>query len=167
MSIRARLILSFLVLLGLLFAVAAVSLQRLDGLTAKTQEIVDYQVRRVLLAQRINQHAQAAAISLLNLLQTAERDDRVPLYAAIDEAIAASDKAVSDLGNTMLSPDMQADIERVTDLRKRYGHLLQETVEMIEIEGQLLARRHFDDETQRVLNRLLLERWLWRDTCSR
>lgn len=157
LSIRARLNFSFMVLLGLLLAVAAVSLQRLEGLTSKTQEIVDYQVRRVLLAQRFNQQAQAAAISLLNLLQTVERDKRVPLYAAMDEAIAASDKAVSDLGQTRLTPDVQADIQRVTDLRQRYGNLLQETVEMIEIEGAQPARRHFDDRTRKVLNTLLIE----------
>jgi hypothetical protein len=43
----------------------------------------------------INQHAQAEAIILLNLLQTTARDDRVKLYAALDEEIAASGKAVS------------------------------------------------------------------------
>ena len=100
LSIRARLILAFAVLLGLLFAVAAVSLQRLDGLTASTQEIVNVQARRALLAQRINQHAQAEAIILLNLLQTTARDDRVKLYAALDEETAASGKAVSDLDMT-------------------------------------------------------------------
>lgn len=157
MSIRARLLLSFLVLLGLLFAVAALSLQRLEGLTTKTQEIVDYQVRRVFLAQRFNQHAQAAAINLLNLLQTAERDNRVPLYAAMDEEIAAADQAVSDLGNTMLAPDLQADIERVAEVRGRYGNLLQDTVELIEIEGHRQARQHFENRTQRVLNTLLFE----------
>lgn len=157
MSIRSRLSLSFSALLGLLLVVAAVSLHRLDGLTATTQEIVDYQVRRVVLAQRVNQHAQGAAISLLNLLQTADREKRVPLYAAMDAEIATSDRAVSDLGETMITPDVQADIERVTDLRKRYGELFQETVEMIELEGPTKARANFEDKTQKVLNTLLFE----------
>ena len=153
MSIRARLILAFSVLLALLLAVAAVSLQRLEGLTATTQDIVNYQARRVFLAQRINQHAQAAAISLLKLLQTPQRDERVPLYALMDEDIAASGAAVSDLAKTMLASDVQADIERVMDLRERYGVLLQETVELIEVESPAKARVHFEDRTQKVLNR--------------
>lgn len=149
--------LAFAVLLGLLFAVAAVSLQRLEGLTAKTQEIVDYQARRVFLAQRVNQHALAASISLLKLLQTPERDKRVPLYAAMDADIAASDQAASELGDTMLSADVQADIAHVTDLRMRYGELFQETVEILELEGPDKARGHFEDRTQKVLNTLLFE----------
>jgi len=157
MSIRARLILAFAVLLGLLFAVAAVSLQRLDGLTASTQEIVNYQARRALLAQRLNQHAQAEANILLNLLQTPARDDRVRLYAALDEEIAASGQAVVDLDKTMLSTDVQHEIDRLADLRQRFGVLLQETVELIEVEGASKARRYFEDHAQRVLNTLLVD----------
>lgn len=156
-SIRSRLILSFLVLLGLLLTVAAVSMQRLEGLTTTTQGIVNVRVRQAFLAQRFNQHAQAAAISLLNLLQTGERDKRVPLYAAMDEAMAESDTAASDLARTGLTPTFRADVERVADLRRGYANFLQETVEMIEIEGQALARRHFEDTTQKVLKTLLLE----------
>ena len=94
---------------------------------------------------------------MLNLLQTAERDDRVPLYAAMDHAIAAYDMAVADLEETRVTPNLQADIERVTGLRLRYGDALQETVEMIEIEGQAPARRHFKDKTQKALKALLSE----------
>lgn len=157
LSIRARLILAFAVLLGLLLAVAVVSLQRLDSLTASTQEIVNVQARRALLAQRINQHAQAEAIILLNLLQTTARDDRVRLYAALDEEIAASGKAVSDLDMTMLSADVQQEIDHVSDLRQRYAVLLQETVELIEIEGTSKARLYFEDRTHKVLNTLLFD----------
>lgn len=157
MSIRTRLILAFSVLLALLFAVAAVSLQRLDALTATTQDIVHVQARRAELAQRINQHAQAEAIILLNLLQTTVRDERVKLYAALDEEIAASGKAVSDLDKTMLSPQVQGEIDHVSDLRQRYSVLLQETVELIEIEGTVKARAYFEDRTNKVLHTLLFD----------
>ncbi|MDO9143165.1 MAG: EAL domain-containing protein [Rhodoferax sp.] len=156
-SIRARLILAFSVLLGLLLAVAAVSLQRLEVLTATTQEIVNYQARRVFMAQSMNLHAQAAAIDLLKLLQTPERDQRVPLYAAMDEEMAASAKAVHDLAQTGLAADLQSYIGQVTDLQQRYATLLQETVELLEIEGPTKARTHFEDRTHKVLNTLLFE----------
>ncbi|MDP2440072.1 bifunctional diguanylate cyclase/phosphodiesterase [Rhodoferax sp.] len=156
-SIRARLILAFSVLLGLLFAVAALSLQRLEGLTATTQEIVNYQARRVFIAQSMNQHAQSAAMNLIRLLHTAERDNRVPLYLAMDEEMAASGKAAKALAQTGLAPDSQTAIEQVTDLQQRYAGLLQETVELIELESPARARIHFEDRTQKVLNTLLFE----------
>ena len=157
LSIRSRLTVAFAFLLGLLFAVAAVSLQRIDGLTATTQEIVNDHARRALLAQRINQHAQAEAIILLNLLQTSARDDRVQLYAALDEEIAASGKAVNDLDMTMLSAEVKAEIDHVSDLRQRYSVLLQETVELIELQGTSKARVYFEDRTHKVLNTLLFD----------
>ncbi|MCM2306659.1 MAG: EAL domain-containing protein [Sulfuritalea sp.] len=156
-SISARLIIGFAVLLGLLFAVAAVPLQRLEDLTARTRDIVDRQAQLVILSQRANQHAQAAAIGLLNLMQTAERDARVPQYAAMDAELAAADMAVAGLEKAMLSPAVRTDIERIADLRQRYGDLFQQTVELIEIEGTAAARRHFEDRTQKVLNTLLFE----------
>jgi diguanylate cyclase (GGDEF)-like protein len=156
-SIRARLVIGFAVLLGLLFAVAAVPLQRLEDLTARTRDIVDRQARLVILSQRANQHAQAAAIGLLNLMQTPEREARVPQYAAMDAEIAAADVAVAGLEMALPTPAMRADIERITDLRQRYGELFQQTVELIEIEGIAAARRHFEDRTQKVLKTLLFE----------
>jgi len=135
-SIRARLILAFSVLLILLLAVAALSLLRLDGFTATTQEIVNFQVRRVFITQRMNLHAQAAAM---------------------DEEMAASSKAVNDLGQTGVALNVQADIDHVTRLQRRCTILLQETVELIEIEGPAKARDYFEDRTHRVLNTLLFE----------
>ena len=156
-SIRARLALGFAVLLGLLFAVAAVPLQRLEDLTARTRDIVDRQAQLAILSQRANQHAQAAAIGLLNLMQTAQREARVPQYAAMDAELAAADSAVAGLEMAMLTPTLRGDLERIGDLRRRYGDLFQTTVELIEIEGSVAARRHFEDRTQKVLNTLLFE----------
>lgn len=156
-SIRARLVLGFAVLLGLLFTVAAVPLQRLEDLTARTRDIVDRHAQLVIHSQRANQHAQAAAIDLLNLMQTAERERRVPLYAAMDAEIAAGDAALAELDKASPAPLLRTSIERISDLRKRYADLLQATVELIEIEGNVAARQHFEDRTQKVLNTLLFE----------
>lgn len=157
MSIRVRLFLAFFFLLALLFAVAAVSLRQLQTLTVTTQDIVNVQARRALLAQRINQHSQAEAIILLNLLQTTVRDERVKLYAALDEEIAASAKAVTDLDLSMVNAEVQGEIDYISDLRQRYGVLLQETVELLEIEGPVKARAYFEDRTHKVLRTLLFD----------
>lgn len=157
MSIRARLAMAFALLLGLMVAVAAVTLGRLDDLTAKARELVDHQARRVVLAQQVNQHAQAAAIGLLKLLQTPRRDDRVPLYAAMDASLAASDRAVRELGDGLLATTEKPAMARVAEMRQRYGELFQTTVEMIEIDGAAAARMHFESRTGKVLNTLLFE----------
>jgi len=48
---------------------------------------------------------------------------------------------VSEIGKTMITPEMQADVARVMALRKSYCDLFQETVELIELEGRLPPAR--------------------------
>ena len=157
LSIRARLFVSYSVLLLLLLSVAAVSLQRLDTLTATTHTLVDYHGKRVFLTQIVNQHAQAAANRLLTLLQTPERDKRVPLYTAMDAEIAAVDATLSELTMMSISPDAKAALDRVIACREKYGERFQSSVEMLELRGPLAARIHFENETQDSLEKLLIE----------
>lgn len=154
-SIRSRLVLAFAVMLALLLAVSAVALHRFGTLTASMHEFVDHQARIAFLAQRANQHAQSAALNLLRLLQTPDREQRVPLYAAMDAALADSDAALGGLERAGLMGDGDADILELIKLRARYGESFQETVELIEIEGLAPARRHFDEKTDTLLKRLL------------
>lgn len=157
MSIRMRLILAFAVLLVLLLAVASVALHRFGALTAAMHEFVDHQARLTFLAQRANQHAQEAALQLLRLLQTPERERRVPLYASMDAALAASDAAIGGLERADIPDGDKNAIRNVVEMRRLYGESFQETVELIEIEGLTAARRHFDDKTDVLLNALLRE----------
>lgn len=156
-SIRTRLALAFSLVLGLLLAVAAVALHRADAFSASMSEFVDHRARLALLAQRANQHAQDAAIQLLRLLQTPDRERRVPLYAAMDEAIAASDAAVGGIERASAAMAMHAELDRLVALRQRYGELFQETVELIELEGLVAARAHFETRTEAALHALLGE----------
>ena len=79
LRIGTRLAAAFIVLLLLLFTVAASSLSRLSKLASSTENIVEIQVQRAFLAQESSQHAQLAANTLLKLLQTSERQRRSPL----------------------------------------------------------------------------------------
>lgn len=156
-SIRTRLILAFSVMLGLLLIVAVLVLQRFDALTVSMHEFVDHKARLAFLAQRANQHAQDAAIQLLRLLQTPDRERRVPLYATMDTAMAASDAAIGGLERAAAMMGARSDIGRVIELRRHYGELFQETVELIEIEGLPPARVHFETRTDPTLKDLLGE----------
>ena len=135
MRIGSRLAVSFSVLLGLLFSVAAVSLFRFEELASVTQSIVDVQVQRVFLAHEANQHAQSAANCLLKLLQTTARERRVALYAEMDAELAAADEAVAKLGNTLQSIEDRNQLERLNGLRSTYDERFRETVELIELSG--------------------------------
>lgn len=142
-------------MLILLLAVSSLALHRFNTLTAGISQFVDQQARIVFLAQRANQHAQSTALHLLRLLQTPERDKRVPLYAAMDAALADSDAAIGGLERVGLMGMDDQDIRRLVDLRQRYGESFQGTVELIEIEGLASARRHFDEKTDILLKALL------------
>ncbi len=161
MRIGSRLAISFSVLLGLLFVVASVSLSRLSDLTTVTQTIVDVQSRRVILANKANQHAQAAANRLLQLLQTNEQERRIPLYAAMDAEIAALDAAVTEIGEKLLMKEgrgpLGMQLEQLNILRNKYEELFHVTVETIELGGHDHARDHFDTHTQSALDALLKE----------
>lgn len=154
-SIRARLLMAFALMLALLLAVSSVALHRFNALTAGIHQFVDQQARIAFLAQRANQHAQNAALQLLRILQTAERERRVPLYAAMDTALADSDAALGGLERSDLMHGGDRDIRNLVELRRRYGEAFQETVELIEIEGLPQARRHFDEKTDLLLKTLL------------
>lgn len=156
LRIGPRLALSFSLMLGLLFAVAAVSLVRLEGLAQVTQTIVEVQAKRVFVAYEANHHAQMAANCLLKLLQTTERERRVVLYGEMDAELAASDQAVADLGKT-LSAAERSQVDRLNTLRATYDGQFRETVELIELGGPAKAREHFENQTQIALSALLKE----------
>jgi diguanylate cyclase (GGDEF)-like protein len=156
-SIRSRLILAFSALLGLLLVLSVMASYRLETLGASMHKFVDQPARLALLAERANQHSQYAAIQLLRLLQTPERDRRIPLYAQMDAAMTASDAAIAGLTQADNRADPQAHIAQVTELRRRYGALFQKTVELIEIEGLTQARAHFERHTDAALKALLDE----------
>lgn len=155
LSIRGRLLLAFTLMLVLLLAVSSVALQRFNTLTTGIHQFVDQQARIAFLAQRANQHAQSAALHLLRLLQTPNREIRVPLYAAMDAALADSDAAIGGLERAGLMDGGGDDIRHLVELRQRYGESFQETVELIEIEGLPKARLHFDEKTDVLLKALL------------
>ncbi len=163
LRIGSRLAISFSALLILLLLVAMISLIHFGKLTAVTQTIVDVQAQRVSLASSANQSAQSAANHLLQLLQTTEREQRIPLYTRMDLEISALDKAIADIGAiagkdmTMQAAAEAAQLAYLNTQRERYDELFRTTVETLELEGAAMAREHFQTETLSALNALLDE----------
>lgn len=154
-SIRSRLIVAFSTLLVLLGLVAGIALQHIETLTFGMRSFVDQQARVALLAQEANQQAQQAAIQLLRLLQTPDKANRIPLYRAMDVAMAASVSAIDQLEKHDRQSLDRADIARLIALREEYAKSIQITVELIEIDSAGAALAHFGSSTEGDLNRLL------------
>ena len=154
-SIRFRLMAAITLLLVMLAMVVGLSFQGFQSLTRSANELVDRQVRLALLANRANQHAQTAANHLLRLLLTAERDARVPLYAAMDDALNAADQALLQLTSVSLKPANDGKTVDLRRLRDHYGEVFQETVEQIELGGPMSAKAHFEATTEPALKMLL------------
>lgn len=142
-------------LLIMLAIVAGLSFHGFQSLTSIANDLVDRQVRLAFLANRANQHAQTAANHLLRLLLTPERDARVPLYAAMDDALRAADQALLQLQSSSMKQQAGGKMLDLKRLRDRYGESFQETVEQIELSGPMSAKAHFEATTEPALKALL------------
>ena len=154
-SIRTRLALAVALLLALLVVVATISFNGFQALSHSAHDLVDRKARHSFLADRANQHAQAAANHLLRLLLTEQRDMRVPLYAVMDEELRAADQTLIQLESAAAEQSMAGNVGDIRRLRNRYGDLFQETVEQIELAGPKSAKRHFEAQTEPALKSLL------------
>ena len=155
-SIRARLALTIGLLLVVMLILATLSFRGFQSLSDSTRQLVDQQSRHAFLANRANQHSQTAARHLLRLLLTTERDARVPLYAAMDEALGISDQALLQLENAAKASALVGDVAEVRQLRNTYGDSFQMTVELIELPGPRSAQGHFETHTEPALKALLV-----------
>ncbi|MBK6636781.1 MAG: EAL domain-containing protein [Rhodocyclaceae bacterium] len=154
-SIRTRLAIAIGVLLLALFILATLSFRGFQALSDSTRELVDQQSLHAFLANRTNQHSQTAARHLLRLLLTTEREARVPLYAAMDEALAIGDQALMQLENAAREENLAGDLAEVRRLRTVFGDSFQATVELIELSGPRSAQGHFEAQTEPALKALL------------
>ncbi len=157
MKIGHRLTLAFALILVLLAIVASFALIQFSHMSSVTQSIVDDQMRRVILAGDANAHAQATARRLLELLQTNEPADRIPLYKEMDDARNALDHTADVLAENLTAPEYMTQWATFREKFKRYRDDLQDTVEKIEIESIPAARVHFDSTTRKALDELLNE----------
>lgn len=155
MKIRARLTLSYAVLLGFLAAVMAVAATKLDRVATTTQLLVEEDARRTELAQAINLHAESAAGRLLLLFILEDREQRVVIYKEIDQHNARIDQALETLHPLMQQSDMRSEFEQLLVLRKAFEAPFTATVEALETSERAIATRLMAGETRQALRDLL------------
>ncbi|NVK03082.1 MAG: hypothetical protein HWE12_16205, partial [Oceanospirillaceae bacterium] len=150
-SLRVRLVMAFFALVAVMSLSTYLSMSFSQSASTEMRLMVEDQTRRALLAQRAAKRVQFATIQLLTLLQTPDREDRVPLYRTMDQALLSADAAARTLSKELNT----SQIQRLLELRERYGETFQATVEEIEFNGLEAAQAHFVNNTQPVLNDLL------------
>ncbi|MCX7176173.1 MAG: methyl-accepting chemotaxis protein [Proteobacteria bacterium] len=155
LRIGTRLTVAFTLLLLMLIAVAAFALAQMERQSSVTRVIVDEQSQRVSLAEELQHHAQGAALPLLQLLVTQDRDQRIPLYKQMDDANNAADDALAKLIKASPSAEDKRLLDALAAQRGSYRDLFRETVEQIELGGPQGAREHFAGKTQPALMQLL------------
>lgn len=151
--LRTRLSLAFLTLVIVISSSTYLSVNFSETVSREMRSLVEDQTRRALLAQRAAKRIQIATVQLLTLLQTESRDDRIPLYRTMDEALRGADAAFRTLSKELNTPA----VNRFIELRNMYADRFQATVEEIEFNGLVAARLHFATNTQPVLNQLVEE----------
>lgn len=154
-SIRARLISAISLLLALLIVVSALSYRGFQTISSSAHDLVDRKARLAFLSDRSNQNAQTAASILLRLLLTGEREERVALYTAMDEAMNANGQALRQIEAASAEYEDPAKVLELSRLRQKYSELFQETVEQIELGGPMSALGHFKTHTDPALRALL------------
>lgn len=154
-SIRTRLIWSIALLLALLTIVAALSYRGFQSISASAHDLVDRKARLAFLSDRANQNAQTAASILLRLLLTTDREERVNLYASMDQALNANEQALRQIEAASDEYEDPSKVRDLGQLKQRYGELFQETVEQIELDGPMSALGHFKTQTEPALKALL------------
>ncbi|HLA36666.1 MAG TPA: methyl-accepting chemotaxis protein [Rhodocyclaceae bacterium] len=155
LRIGARLAAAFTLVLLFLLAVAAFALVQMEQQSAVTRVIVDEQSLRVSLDEALQRDAQSAAVSLLQLLLTPDREKRIPLYKHMDEANDHADQVLAQLVELTPSAEDKRILDRLAALRSAYRDAFRDTVEQIEIGGAQAAQEHFAAKTRPALMELL------------
>ena len=153
-KIAPRLGLSFAIILALLIVIAGVALLRLNSLSVSSAKFVDEDVARVVNASAITIQAQAAALNLLQILATPERNKRISLYKIMDDHNAALDTILQDFKRDSLTANRHL-LARLSAKREAYKQAFLETVDLVELDGEE-AIRQFNSQTQPALKALLM-----------
>ncbi len=151
--IGTRLGLSFGIIVIFLIIITSIAISSLKSQTQTTRDFINADVAQLELAHAINAEAQAAALKLLQILSTIERDDRIPLYKEMD----AHNATLNQLFIKFTKENSgEVDIEHIIKDRNEYEIAFQETVEYVEYNREI-AFDNYLESTHPKLNKLLLE----------
>ncbi|WP_086933527.1 methyl-accepting chemotaxis protein [Agarilytica rhodophyticola] len=150
--IGTRLGLSFATVLVLLVMIVFVATSRISTLNSTNERLVNQELADLAAASAINMEAGAAALKLLIILATSEREARIPVYKKMDQHNNNVDVLIDKLQSNQ-GVD-QTKLEQLKNSQKKYRSSLQESVELLELDTES-ALEHFSDETSPALEKFL------------
>jgi len=151
--IGLRLGASFLVILLLLVGISMVALIRMKEQALASERIINHDVNRVIQTNIIKSQAQKAALTLLQILPTPERSDRIALYKVMDNINKQLDETLVKVTDSY-GQALPSQLTELISLRQIYSDNFLETVEYVEADTEL-AIEHYNDETKPALEALL------------
>ena len=152
LKIGLRLAVCFSIILVLLIIISAVALSRISSMSNASQRFINEDVKQVQLSSEINIQARAAAMGLLQILLTTERENRIPLYKAMDISNASLGELIDSINGDILD---KVKLDEIQIARTEYNKSLIETVEYLEFSAER-AFSHFNKNTSQKLDTLLM-----------
>ena len=152
-KIGARLGLSFSVLLVFLVIIAGLALVRMIDFSDATRKFVDEDVSRVMNASDVTIQAQAAALNLLQILSTSEREKRIGLYKTMDNHNKVLDGILEDFKSDEFSGREDL-LPILVEKRMAYKKAFLDTVDLVELDPKD-AIEQYNKDTEPALAALL------------
>ncbi|UTH75943.1 methyl-accepting chemotaxis protein [Chromobacterium sp. IIBBL 290-4] len=154
-KVGPRLALSFTLLLAILLGICASVWTGLDSIERSTQAIVNDDASKQQAAAGLDRHAQNAALLLLQIIATPERNQRVPLFAAMDEANRRADATFQQLKALPWPAEQAGKLQALAQLRAAYSKAFLETVDLVEANDPAALAKQFGSDTRPALQALL------------
>ncbi|WP_083341079.1 methyl-accepting chemotaxis protein [Chromobacterium amazonense] len=154
-KVGPRLAVSFMVLLAFLLAIAASVWGGLARIEQSTRVIVSEDASKQQAAADLDRYSQSAALLLLQIVSTPEQSQRVPLYAAMDDANRKSKDALQRLQALPWSAEQAGALQKLADLRAAYAKAFGDTVDLVEANDPTALAKQYGNQTRPALQALL------------
>ncbi|MBX9296218.1 methyl-accepting chemotaxis protein [Chromobacterium vaccinii] len=154
-KVGPRLAVSFMVLLAFLLAIAASVWGGLARIEQATRVIVSEDASKQQAAADLDRYSQSAALLLLQIVSTPEQAQRVPLYAAMDDANRKSNDVLQRLKALPWSAEQTGALQKLADLRAAYVKAFGNTVDLVEANDPAALAKQYGSQTRPALQALL------------
>ncbi len=158
LSLKIRLASSFVIILTLLILISLMAIEQFNRSSSIQTRLANTDIPNVLLTHAISEKAEAAALELLQILLTTDRDQRIPLYKRMDQYNADINKIVENIKARLTdeSNALSTDLQALEQARLDYHQAMIETVEMVEFDPET-ALEIYAQKTKLALQHLLLK----------
>lgn len=151
-----RLALGFGLLVGLMLLALALASLQIRAMADLTERFATQDMQRLLRVQTLSLTTEGAGNALLHLMN-APREQRVPVYADVDERNRRIDGIIESLSNNLDELAQVQTLRRLNEARASYAEAFIATVDQIEGNDQQAALLIYIEQVQPALKQMLVE----------